>query len=75
MVLHNSTAPFTGQTMLQCSVTIRIMHVLLCVITHCGSTPYLEDGGDRGVWLEQEELSPLLPTDLNVAIFVHPTQK
>ena len=34
--------------------------------------PVLEDGLDVGVWLEKQELPPLLPADTYVAIFVHP---
>ena len=34
--------------------------------------PYLEDGLDTGVRLQQKELSPFLPADLYVAVLVHP---
>ena len=44
-----------------------------CLIhTHGGMLPYLEDGPDACVRLQEEEFSPLLPTDLHIAIFVHP---
>ena len=34
-------------------------------------TPYFKDGTDTGVWLQQEILSPFIPADLNISIFVH----
>ena len=33
--------------------------------------PDFKDGADAGVRLKQEELPPLVPADLNVAIFIH----
>ena len=34
-------------------------------------TPEAKYGLDSRVWLEEEELPPLLPADLNVVVLVH----
>ena len=42
------------------------------VRSYCGVAPYLEDGGDGGVWLEQEKLPPFLPANFHISITIHP---
>ena len=42
------------------------------VRSYGGVAPYLEDGGDRGVWLEQEKLPPFLPANFHISITIHP---
>ena len=46
--------------------------LLVLVFTYCCVAPDFKDGADTSVRLKQEKLPPLLPTDLNIAIFVHP---
>ena len=40
--------------------------------SYSGVSPYLEDGGDGGMWLEQEKLPPFLPADFHISITIHP---
>ena len=42
------------------------------VSTYCCMAPDFKNGADASVRLKQEKLSPLLPTDLNITILVHP---
>ena len=42
------------------------------VRSYGGVAPYLEDGGDGGVWLEQEKLPPFLPANFHISITIQP---
>ena len=41
-------------------------------VTDSGMAPYLEDGGDSGVGLQDKVSSPFLPADRHVTILIHP---
>jgi len=43
-----------------------------CLRSYGRMAPYLKDGGNRGVWLEEEILSPLIPADAHITIAIHP---
>ena len=42
------------------------------VSTYCCVAPDFKNGANASVRLKQEKLSPLLPTDLNITVLVHP---
>lgn len=47
-------------------------HETFSVSSYSGVAPYLEDGGDRGMWLQQEKLPPFLPANFHISITIHP---
>ena len=47
-------------------------HETFSMSSYSGVAPYLEDGGDRGMWLQQEKLPPFLPTNFHISITIHP---
>ena len=47
-------------------------HETFSMSSYSGVAPYLEDGGDRGMWLQQEKLPPFLPANFHISITIHP---
>ena len=51
---------------------ILLINKTFSMSSYSGMAPYLEDGGDRGMWLQQEKLPPFLPANFHISITIHP---